>query len=113
AKPRTTSSGIDAAGPILKLLRERSVCAPQYLSAGTRTSPIVSFSILNDIIWSKFKICKQKASKSCVNALYKVTHFSRDKSRLSQKAMRPKRKKPNPRVRLYKLSYYKLYYTFS
>ena len=35
-----------AAGPILKLFLERSVCAPQYLSAGTCTSPIVSFSIL-------------------------------------------------------------------
>ena len=31
--------------PILKLFRERSVCAPQYLSAGTFTSPIVSCSI--------------------------------------------------------------------
>ena len=28
-----------------ELLRERSVCAPQYLSAGTCTSPMVSFSM--------------------------------------------------------------------
>ena len=35
AKARTTSMGIDPTGPILKLLRERSVWAPQYLSAGT------------------------------------------------------------------------------
>ena len=43
-----------ASGPILKLLRERSVWAPQYLSAGTFTSPIVScsirYSILNFLI---------------------------------------------------------------
>ena len=30
---------------ILKLLSERCVCAPQYLSAGTCTSPMVSFSL--------------------------------------------------------------------
>src|SRR5690606_31298443 len=35
AKASMISFGMDAAGPILKLLRERSVCAPQYLSAGT------------------------------------------------------------------------------
>jgi len=33
------SFGMEASGPILKLFRERSVCAPQYLSAGTCTSP--------------------------------------------------------------------------
>src|SRR5690606_7990871 len=43
------SFGMEAAGPILKLLRERSVCAPQYLSAGTCTSPMVSCSILYDM----------------------------------------------------------------
>src|ERR1700755_832091 len=40
------SFGMDASGPILKLLRERCVCAPQYLSAGTCTSPMVSCSVL-------------------------------------------------------------------
>src|SRR5690606_3687179 len=40
----------DADGPILKLFRERSVWAPQYLSAGTFTSPMVSFSIRYSII---------------------------------------------------------------
>ena len=39
-----------ASGPILKLLRERSVCAPQYLSAGTFTSPMVSCSVLKSIV---------------------------------------------------------------
>jgi hypothetical protein len=37
---------MDADGPILKFFRERSVCAPQSLSDGTLTSPMVSFSIL-------------------------------------------------------------------
>jgi hypothetical protein len=43
------SAGIEAGEPILKLLRERSVWAPQYWFAGTFTSPIVSFSILYSI----------------------------------------------------------------
>ena len=50
AKPSMISRGIVPAGPILKLLRERSVCAPQYLSAGTFTSPMVSCSILYSIV---------------------------------------------------------------
>ena len=32
--------------PILKFSNDRCVCAPQYLSAGTSISPILSFSIL-------------------------------------------------------------------
>ena len=36
---------IEPERPILKLFLERSVCAPQSLSAGTFTSPIVSFSM--------------------------------------------------------------------
>ena len=59
AKPYTISKGIEAGAPILKLLRERSVCAPQYLSAGTSTFPIVSFSILYFIIKDcNLKMCK-------------------------------------------------------
>ncbi len=46
------SSGMVPAGPILKLLRERSVCAPQYLSAGTFTSPMVSCSILYSMLFA-------------------------------------------------------------
>jgi hypothetical protein len=45
AKAWMISRGMLPGGPILKLLRLRSVCAPQYLSAGTFTSPIVSFSM--------------------------------------------------------------------
>src|SRR5690606_16783936 len=55
------SFGIEAAGPILKLLRERSVWAPQYLSAGTCTSPIVSCSILYDMVLENF--CCTKLTK--------------------------------------------------
>src|SRR6218665_2309583 len=50
-----------ASGPILKLLRLRSVCAPQYTWAGTFTSPMVSVSILNSInknLSYKFSIIK-------------------------------------------------------
>ena len=39
------TGGMLADGPMRKLLRLRSVWAPQYLSAGTCTSPIVSFSM--------------------------------------------------------------------
>ena len=38
------SIGIDAEGPILKLLIERCVCGPQRASLGTCTVPNVSFS---------------------------------------------------------------------
>ena len=41
---------MEARGPILKFSKERSVCAPQSLSAGTFTSPMVSFSILYCIV---------------------------------------------------------------
>ena len=44
AKARITSIGIFCP-PILKFCQDRWVCAPQYLSAGTRISPMVSFSI--------------------------------------------------------------------
>lgn len=38
---------MEAAGSILKFLRERSVCAPQYLPAGTFTLPMVYFYATN------------------------------------------------------------------
>ena len=41
---------MEAGAPILKLWSERAVCAPQSLSAGTFTSPIVSFSTLYFIL---------------------------------------------------------------
>ena len=40
------STGMLASGPILKLLRDRSVCGPQYFDSGIFTSPIESCSIL-------------------------------------------------------------------
>ena len=43
---------------ILKLFLERSVCAPQSLSAGTSTLPIVSFSILKLIVIITFNVAK-------------------------------------------------------
>ena len=43
------SIGIEPLGPILKLFLDLSVWAPQSLSEGTFTSPIVSFSILYPI----------------------------------------------------------------
>ena len=48
ANPLITSSGIYCS-PILKLFLDLSVCAPQYLFAGTLTSPMVSFSNLYSI----------------------------------------------------------------
>src|SRR5690554_5787308 len=50
AKALIISLGIEAGAPILKFSKERSVCAPQNRSAGTFTSPIVSFSILYSIL---------------------------------------------------------------
>ena len=47
AKARIISSGMfSRPAPIGKLFRLRSVCAPQYRSAGTRTSPMESCSVL-------------------------------------------------------------------
>mmetsp|Transcript_11223 Transcript_11223/g.52090 ORF Transcript_11223/g.52090 Transcript_11223/m.52090 type:complete len:236 (-) Transcript_11223:324-1031(-) len=46
ASARSISMGIFSP-PILKFWSERCVCAPQYLSAGTRTTPIVSLSSRN------------------------------------------------------------------
>ena len=43
ARARSISTGIFSP-PILKFWSERCVCAPQYLSAGTRTTPMVSLS---------------------------------------------------------------------
>lgn len=47
SKASIDSLGIEAAGPLEKLKIKRWVCAPQYLSAGTMTSPIMSLSSLN------------------------------------------------------------------
>src|SRR5690606_880776 len=66
------SLGIEAEGPILKLLRERSVCAPQYLSAGTCTSPMVSCSIRYDMESLFLYVAKVRRYRRCEN----VSHIA-------------------------------------
>src|SRR5690606_14736631 len=64
--------GIEAEGPILKLLRERSACAPQYLSAGTCTSPMVSCSIRYDMESLFLYVAKVRRYRRCEN----VSHIA-------------------------------------
>src|SRR5690554_4824709 len=74
------SSGMLAGGPITKFPRDLSVCAPQYLSSGTFTSPRVSFSMRCPISLNGFQCLSMSCRAAYIAARIRI-HPTQPKAR--------------------------------